>query len=105
METLDLDHELELRLAYHRFMNVHEKAKKDGDYDSAMRSLERAMKVRTDLEERQPKKLKIYPEIVFTSDPLAITARNAEDLEFEDLYEENLLESEAIGVSEGDKAL
>ena len=106
METLDVDHELELRLAYHRFMTLHDKAKSDGDYDSAMRSLERAMKVRLDLEERQPQKKKVYPVIQFVSDPLALVPRNLEDLNFEELeYEENLLESEANRVSEGDKAL
>ena len=100
METLDLDHELELRLAYHRFMLLHEKAKAGDDFDGSMRCLERAMKVRADLEDRQPRKAKVYAGILFTSDPLALTARNSEDVSFEELpYAESILEPEAVGVS------
>jgi hypothetical protein len=114
LETLDVDHELELRLAYHRFMKIHDKAR-DNDktddtqkaLDVARRALESAMKVREQLEQRQPKALRSYAEVMFTDDPKALRARNTEDIEFEDLShaEEDILELETVGIPTGDKAL
>lgn len=105
VETLDLDHELELRLAYHRFSKLYDKALDGEDFDAAQRALDRAMAVREKLEARQPKQTRIYAGIVFTDDPKALRARNAdaEELEFELLpnAEKNILESEAAGVSNG----
>jgi hypothetical protein len=104
LETLDVDHELELRLAYHRFMKIHEKAKENDKSDDtqkaldvARRALESAMKVREQLEQRQPKKARIYADVVFTDDPKALRARNTEDIEFEDL-DESILELEAVSI-------
>lgn len=104
LETLDVDHELELRLAYSRFLRIHDAAKKEGDHDNARRALDSAMKVRAELEIRQPKKGRLYAQIIFTDDPKALesSASSAEDAEFEEIHEEGyLLESEAVGVFEG----
>lgn len=108
METLDIDHELELRLAYHRFMKIHERAKANDKsdetqkaLDTARRALESAMKVREQLELRQPKQMRHYAQVLFTDDPKALTARNAEDVDFEEYAEESILELEAVGIPSG----
>jgi hypothetical protein len=95
-------------------MKIHDKAR-DNDktddtqkaLDVARRALESAMKVREQLEQRQPKALRSYAEVMFTDDPKALRARNTEDIEFEDLShaEEDILELETVGIPTGDKAL
>lgn len=105
METLDLDHDLELRLAYHRFSRLHDEARKAEDWDSARRALDSAMNIRAQIEARQPKQLRMYASLIFTDDPKALTARNSDhtDIEFEDLShaEEGLLELKAVEFSKG----
>jgi len=100
-ETLRIDHEMELSIAYHKFMRLHDKAIKHGDFDAARRSLDSAMKVRSEIEARQPKAKKVYAQLIFTDDPGALAPGEAEELDYEEI-EEGVLELEAIGVPSGD---
>lgn len=106
-ETLHIDHDLELHLAYERYLSIHEAAKKEEDWDNARRALDSAMGVRHEIEARVPKDKKVYTAIIFTSDPSALRARNddAETLDFDELpahATESVLERQAIGVPAGD---
>ncbi len=105
METLDLDHDLELRLAYHRFSRLHDEARKAEDWDGARRALDSAMSIRAQIESRQPKQLRLYASLLFTDDPKALTARNADtqDVEFEELShaEKGILELQTVELPAG----
>lgn len=103
-ETLEFDHELELRVAYERFMLISEKAENEHEFDAAQRALNSAMKLREQIEFRQPKKDKEYAALLFTDDPLALAANVGEEVAFEHLGHEsqNLLEPQAVGVPSGD---
>lgn len=102
-DVLRVDVELEMQLAYDRYLNLYQKALDDDDYDTARRCHDSAMDILLKIEARTPRTAKVYAALVFTSDPAALSARNAEELEFEDVThgEESLLESEAIGIPAG----
>ncbi len=106
METLDLDHELELRLAYHRFSRIHDEARTDKDWDGARRALDSAMNIRAQIESRQPVKVKSYARLIVVDDPKAIRARNQDNdvLEFEMLGNglPNLSEQKTEVILQGD---
>jgi len=63
------------------------------------------MSIRAQIESRQPKKLRLYASLLFTDDPKAITARNADpqDVEFEDLShaEKSILELQTVELPAG----
>lgn len=87
-ETLHIDHDLELHLAYERYLSIHEAAKKEEDWDNARRALDSAMTVRHEIEQRQPKRAKVYAAIFFTNDPAALRPRNqeeGEEIDFDEL--------------------
>lgn len=85
VDTLDVDHDLELRLAYSRMMKIVEKAEAAHDYEAARRALESAQGLLDKIEARTPKQAKQYAQIIVTSDPAALMARNqnVEDAEAE----------------------
>lgn len=104
-DILKYDIELELRLSYERYMLLFEKAFIGQDYDTARRIQDSALEVLAKLEARTPKKSKKYPEIVFTSDPAALRARNdieGEEIDFDEIPNATgILEREADRISEG----
>lgn len=102
-DILRVDMDLELSLAYERYMKLYSKAVKAEDFDTARRCQDSATAILDKIEARQPKQQKVYAELIFTSDPAAIKARNSEELEFEDLpdAEESLLEREATELPAG----
>ena len=54
---------------------LYEKAKTGEDYETARRCQDSALVVLAQLEAKQPKKGKVYAEILFTNDPAALKAR------------------------------
>lgn len=105
-ETLHIDHDLELHLAYERYLSIHEAAKKEEDWDNARRALDSAMTVRHEIEARQPKREKVYAAILFTTDPAALQARNreGEEIDFDELPShatESVLERETTELPAG----
>lgn len=103
-DILNFDIELELRLAYDRYMELYEKAKADKDYDTARRCHDSALGVLAQIEQRTPKKQKIYPQITFTDDPKALRSRNdnSEALDFEEIPSHaSLLERETVELPAG----
>lgn len=104
-ETLDIDHTLELRLAYERYLHIHDLAKKEEDWDNARRALDSAMTVRHEIEQRQPKRAKVYAAILFTNDPAALRPRNqeeGEEIDFDDINgSQSILEREAVELPAG----
>ncbi len=100
-EILKVDVDIELDLAYARFMKLHDKACKDKDYETARRCQDNALNVLERIQVRAPKKAKQYPSITFTSNPAALRARNeGEYTDFED-EPKRVLEPQAIGVPAG----
>lgn len=102
-DILKVDMDLELALAHERYMKLYQKALKAKDFDTARRCQDSAMVILEKIEARAPRAAKVYAQLIFTSDPSALSARNAEELEFEEMpyAEESLLESEAIGIPAG----
>lgn len=102
-DILTVDMDLELNLAYSRLMKLHDKATKSGDYETARRCQDNALLVLARIEARGPKEKKIYSSITFTSNPIALKARNdGEYTEFELDEPTSLLEPQAIGVPASD---
>lgn len=89
VDTLDVDHDLELRLAYSRMMKIVEKAESAHDYEAARRALESAQNLLDKIEARAPKPTKQYAQIIVTSDPAALMPQNRdiEDAEYFELNE------------------
>ncbi len=103
-DILKLDLDLELRLAYDRYMELFEKAKQDKDFDTARRCQDSALVVLAQIEAKQPKKGKVYAQIIFTDDPKILTARNAEEIDFDEMPDhatESVLEREATELPAG----
>lgn len=103
-DILKFDTDLELRLAYDRYMDLYELASKEKDYDTARRCHDSALAVLEKIELRAPKTRKKYAEIVFTSDPAALRARNqeeGEEIEFDEIDGQSILEREAVGIPAG----
>lgn len=104
-DILKLDVDLELRLAYDRYMELFEKAKDDKDYDTARRCQDSALAVLAQIEAKTPKKGKVYAQILFTNDPAALRARNVdegEEIDFDELDgTQSVLEREAVELSAG----
>lgn len=102
-DILKVDMDLELALAHERYMKLYKKALDAKDFDTARRCQDSATVILEKIESRQPRTAKVYAALVFTSDPAALSARNAEELEFEDVTyaEESILESEAVGIPAG----
>lgn len=104
-DILRVDMDLELSLAYERYMHLYEKSKAAEDFDTARRCQDSAVEILAKIEARSPKEGKKYAQLVFTDDPAALVARNAdaEDLDFEEIdhAEKSLLEREAIELPEG----
>lgn len=105
-DILKVDMELELALAYERYMKLYQKALKAKDFDTARRCQDSALVILEKIESRTPRVAKVYAQLIFTSDPAALSARNAdsEDLEFEEMpyhAEESLLEREAVELPAG----
>lgn len=104
-ETLHIDHDLELHLAYDRYLSLHESAKKEEDWDNARRALDSAMTVRNEIEMRQPKREKVYAAILFTNDPAALRPRNqdeGEEIDFDELDgTQSVLEQQAVELPAG----
>ena len=105
-DMLKVDMELELNLAYARLMKLHDKAYKEGDYETARRCQDNAMIVLEKIEARAPKQAKVYAGIIWTSDPKALRPRNeGEYTDFELDEPSSILEPQAIGVPSSDTEL
>ena len=104
-DILKIDIELELRLAYERYMELFEKAKIGEDYDTARRCQDSALMVLAQIEAKTPKKGKVYAQILFTNDPAALRARNqdeGEEIDFDELDgTQSVLEREAVELPSG----
>ena len=103
-DMLKVDMDIELALAYGRYMALYEKAKKAEDFDAARRCHDSAMLILEKIESRAPVKQKEYLGIVFTDDHSHLRSRlDAEDADFQILPDEEtrLLEPEAVKVPPG----
>ena len=104
-DILKIDLELELRLAYDRYMELYEKAKDEKDYDTARRCQDSALNVLAQIEAKTPKKGKVYAQILFTNDPAALRPRNeeeGEEIEFDELDgSQSVLEQQAVELPAG----
>ncbi len=93
-DILAVDTELEYSLAYERFMRLYDRALDSKDFETARRCQDNALAVLERIEANAPKKKKSYPAITFTSDPIALRARNeGEFIEHEPV---RILEQEAV---------
>ncbi len=101
-DMLKVDMDIELSLAYGRYMKLYEKAKKAKDYDAARRCQDSAVIILEKIAARAPVKRKEYTGIIFTDDHTHLQSRlDAEDAEFQMISDEEarLLEPEAVKVS------
>lgn len=103
-DLLKVDIDVELALAYDRYMKLYEKAKKTKDFESARRCQDSAVAILEKIASRAPVKKREYAGIVFTDDHTRLRSRlDAEDADFQMIINEeaHLLESEAVKVPAG----
>lgn len=98
-DILKVDMDIELSLAYERYMLLFKKATKAKDFDAAKRCQDSAIAILEKIESRAPAVKKTYPAIMFTDDVKYLRSRTdgSEALEFEMIPENasSLLEQEA----------
>lgn len=104
-EILKTDAEMELAALKERYYRLADKAEKDGDFDTARRCIESAQGLIDKIEAMKPKKQRVFATVIFTDDPKALTAQHdGDEIEFEDLGAQRVLEQQAIAVSSGEAA-
>lgn len=98
-DILQVDSEFEKALLAERLWILHDKARDDGDYETAGKMLERIIKLKGyDREDGGIKREDlVLPEITFTNNPKALTGSTGEYLEYE---EGDILEPEATRLPE-----
>lgn len=97
---LKTDKEAELSALKNRYYALADAAEQAGDFDAARKCLDSAQTVIQQIENMAPKRRQ-YTEIVFTSNPLALTAENGQEIDFEEI---GVLEREAIAIPAGASA-
>jgi len=104
-EILKTDAEVELAVMKERYYRLADKAEKDGDFDTARRCMDSAQNIIEKLEARKPKQQRVFATVIFTDDPKALTAtHDGDEIEFEELGAQSLLEQQAIAVPSGGAA-
>lgn len=104
-DMLKVDMDVELALAYGRYMKLYEKAKKEKDFDAARRCQDSAMDILEKIEARTPVKKKVYAGVIFTDDHQHLQSRlEAEDADYQMLDDEKtrLLEQQTVKVPQRD---
>jgi cell division protein ZapA (FtsZ GTPase activity inhibitor) len=101
-EILKTDAEMELSVMKERYYRLADKAEKSGDYDTARRCMDSAQTIIEKLEARKPKQQRVFAAVIFTDDPKALTAQHdGDEIDFEELGAQSLLEQQAIAVPSG----
>lgn len=103
MVTIDFDAELERLITRDRYLKIHEKASKDGDYETAMKALEKADSILKEIEISKPKTQKVYAMITPTTDPTALELPTGDDENYLDY--ESILESQTEAILSENTAL
>ena len=84
-EVLEVDIWLERRLAYQRLMGLYRHASEAKDFAAAEKIQKQALELLDKIEKTAPKEAKQYMPIQTTTNPKALTARNAQEIDFEDV--------------------
>lgn len=96
-EVLDVDPWIEKRAAYDRMIRLSERAEENGDYDTAVKAVDKAIALLERIEATTPAEPKIYRPITVTTNPAALKSRiQADDAEYIDLNNGTIPEPEAI---------
>lgn len=103
-DILKTNADAELAMLKEKYYQLASKAENDGDFETARKCYESAEKVIQKIQDAMPGKKRVFTEIVFTSNPKALT--QAEDAEFEELDDEagSVLELQAIAIPSGSAA-
>jgi hypothetical protein len=96
-DLMNIDHELEMHLAYDKALHLMQLAEQDGDIETAQKCLKTAQDIREKIENKTPRQAKQYVAITITNNPKVLEAKNAESLELsqEIEYEPILIPSRA----------
>ena len=98
-QILKVDSEVELAAMKERYYRLADKAEKDGDYDTARRCMDSAQALIAKIEASQPAQKRIFATVIFTDDPKALTAQHdGDEIDFEEIDAESVLEQQAIAV-------
>jgi len=101
-EILKTDAEIELAALKERYYLLADKAEQLQDYDTARRCMESAQAIIEKIQALNPKKQRVFATVIFTDDPKALTAtHDGDEIEFEELGAQSLLEQQAIAVPSG----
>lgn len=98
---MKLNKSLELHMSRERFLGLGKKAEDMGDYEVARRCYESADKVMAEIERQKPPVTKVYPALILTDNPAALTARNQPT----DATEADILELETEAILRGNDTL
>ena len=104
-QILKVDSEVELAAMKERYYRLADKAEKEGDYDTARRCIDSAQALIAKIEASQPAQKRVFATVIFTDDPKALTAQHdGDDIDFEEIGAQGLLEQQAIAVPAGSAA-
>lgn len=98
-QILKVDSEVELAAMKERYYRLADKAEKEGDYDTARRCMDSAQALIAKIEASQPAQKRVFATVIFTDDPKALQAQHdGDEIEFEEIDAESVLEQQAIAV-------
>ena len=98
-QILKVDSEVELAAMKERYYRLADKAEKEGDYDTARRCIDSAQALIAKIEASQPAQKRVFATVIFTDDPKALQAQHdGDEIEFEEIDAESVLEQQAIAV-------
>lgn len=101
----EVDEWIEFQSLKQRYYLMADAAEKDGDIETARKCLDSARQIMEQQNAKKPRAARVYAQVVFIDDPKAITSQSdADDIDFEEIGEEGLLESQAVGVPAGPAA-
>jgi hypothetical protein len=104
-EILKTDAEIELAALKERYYLLADKAEQLQDYDTARRCIESAQAIIEKIQALNPKKQRVFATVIFTDDPKALTAtHDGDEIDFEEIGSQSLLEQQAIAVPTGSAA-
>lgn len=104
-EILKTDAEIELAALKERYYLLADKAEQLEDYDTARRCMESAQAIIEKIQALNPKKQRVFATVIFTDDPKALTAtHDGDEIDFEEIGSQSLLEQQAIAVPTGSAA-
>lgn len=98
-DLLDIDHTLEMHLAYDKALHLMQLAEEEGEIETAQKCLKTAEEIRAKIEAKKPRETKQYVSITITNNPNVLNAKNEDYLELSEAIDYEPIPSYAAETS------